>query len=484
MKRFVLAFCALILSAAANTLSAQCAIKNVSFNIQNTVADGSGCKFFFDFSFEFNNNNGNKIVVIQAWKQADYPNYWKCTNGTSGINKAPVGADLKANGALPFLNIAFDMSTAPATVLSVYGPDNSVVLQGGYTVNANPEVTDADGFFQVDVSNMVITVPNQVCGGAITIMADVWSSQGNTTSQWSPHCVVCGNSFAFNYPLVAARIVSCDLPRTYEVSINNINTYQTITSTWKTYINNGPESLGEEDILVDQQLAGVTIDPGETFTSDPTTWTGSGLPPGSNADLIVEVTTIGLPNKQLADAPNPCAPLPVAMRSFVAARQKQAVVLQWETAAEMNNRGFQLQRNSRGNWETIIFVPSQAPDGNSTDLLVYRYQDQNEEKGVTQYRLRQVDIDGRATFSPIRSVRGLEQTARTIVYPNPGARGKVNVVFDDGGAKDVVVSDMNGRVVRRYGSAVNNLVVEGLQRGMYYFRISDLSSAASTVEKV
>lgn len=482
MKRFVLTFCALFLLAAAHTLLAQCAIKNVKFNIENSAPVNGGCQFTFDFTFDFNNNKGNKIVVIQAWRQAEYPGYWNCQNGSVGTKSAPVEADLKANGALPFLDIAFDMSTN--SIVTVYGPDNSVVLGGGFTVSADPEDRDPDGFFKVYVSNITVTVPNQQCGSPITILADVWSSQGNTTSQWSPHCVVCENRLALNYPEVAARIVSCDLPREYEVAITNINTNQTITSTWKTYINNGPETLGEEDVVVDQQLAGITIAPGETYTSDPRLWTGSDLPPGSNADLIVEVTTVGLPNSQLADAPNPCAPLPVALRSLTAVRHKQQVALKWETLSEQNNQGFRVQRNSRGIWETVSFVPSQARDGNSTEPLTYTCQDLNEEKGVTQYRLQQVDIDGKATYSPVRSVRGIGQPTRTIVYPNPSGNGKVNVVFDDGEAKNVVVSDMNGRVVRRYGSIANNLVVEGLERGMYYIRITDLSTAASTVEKV
>lgn len=484
MKRFVLSLCVLCAMAATNHLLAQCAIKNSSFNIQNTQSAGGGCQVTFDFAFEFNNNGGNKIVVIQAWKQGNYPNYWQCANGSSKINKGPNKTDLEAGGAAPFLNIAFDMSTSPATILTTYGPDNSVPLQTGYAVMADPATRDAQGYFTVTVTGMTVTVPNQSCGGAITILSDVWSSQSNLNSPWSAHCVVCGNNFAFNYPLVEARIVDCNLPRQYEVSINNINTNQTIVSTWKTYINNGPLTLGDEDVLVDQQTTGVTIAPQTPYTSPTRTWTGSDAPPGSNATLLVEVTTQGLANTQLADAFNPCSPLPVAMRTFTALRSKEKVQLKWETAAEQNNRGFYVQRNVKGVWENRAFVFSAADDGNSSDLLAYAFNDVNTEKGVSQYRIQQVDLDGRATYSVIRAVRGEGQATKAVVYPNPSGDGRVNVVFDTQGAKSVTVSDLSGRVVRRYPSAVNSLQIEGLESGLYSIQITDLSSRASAVEKV
>jgi hypothetical protein len=135
-------------------------------------------------------------------------------------------------------------------------------------------------------------------------------------------------------------------------------------------------------------------------------------------------------------------------------------------------------------WETVAFVFSAADGGNSSSLLSYSYNDINNVKGVSQYRIQQVDLDGKAAYSTIRSVKGEGQISKTVVYPNPATEGKVNVVFEDQAAKAVTVSDISGRVVRQYRSVVNSLVIDGLESGMYTIQITDLSSAVSSTEKV
>jgi hypothetical protein len=181
---------------------------------------------------------------------------------------------------------------------------------------------------------------------------------------------------------------------------------------------------------------------------------------------------------------NQCGALPVNMGSFTAVRNRNKVALKWETLTEQNNRGFYVQRNTKGVWENRAFVFSAASGGNSNDLLTYTFNDDNNEKGVSQYRIQQVDLDGKVTFTPIRSVKGLEQANKIIVYPNPSEDGKVNVVFEEQGAKNVIVSDISGRMVRQYRNVVNNLVVDGLDPGLYLFQIIDLSTTETSVEKV
>jgi hypothetical protein len=187
---------------------------------------------------------------------------------------------------------------------------------------------------------------------------------------------------------------------------------------------------------------------------------------------------------QIVPSESTCGALPVTFSNFHASRNKSSVALKWETASEQNNRGFNVQRNAKGVWETVAFVFSAADGGNSSSLLSYSYNDVNNEKGVSQYRIQQVDMDGKASYSAIRSVKGEGQVSKTVVYPNPATEGKVNVVLEDQGAKAVTVSDISGRVVRQYRSVVNSLVIDGLESGLYTIQITDLSSAVSTTEKV
>ena len=110
----------------------------------------------------------------------------------------------------------------------------------------------------------------------------------------------------------------------------------------------------------------------------------------------------------------------------------------------------------------------------------------NNEKGVSQYRILQFDFDGRAKASDVRSVRGEAMAAKLLVYPNPSIDGKVSVVFEEGnGARNVMVSDMSGRMIKQYRNvSTNNISIEGLETGVYSIQVIDLSTAAITVEKV
>jgi hypothetical protein len=236
---------------------------------------------------------------------------------------------------------------------------------------------------------------------------------------------------------------------------------------------NGDGQLSSGDLYVDVKNF-------ESAASGPYT---VNLPLNNQAAILVAITPQGCFDRVFV-VDNSCITLPVSFRDFTALRNKQNVSLKWETAAEQNNRGFNVQRNTKGVWENIAFVFSAADGGNSNELLSYSFNDANTEKVVSQYRIQQVDLDGKASYSVIRSVKGEGQVSKTLVYPNPSAEGKVNVVFEDQAAKAVTVSDMSGRIIRQYRSVVNNVVVDGLESGMYTIQITDLSSAVSTTEKV
>jgi hypothetical protein len=180
-------------------------------------------------------------------------------------------------------------------------------------------------------------------------------------------------------------------------------------------------------------------------------------------------------------------PLPVKFTSFTASRTNaNNVKLTWQTASEINNSGFEVQRFITGGWETVAFVPTQAPGGNSDMILNYSYTDLNSAKGMTQYRIKQIDMDGKFEYSAVRAVRGEAVSVKTVVYPNPSPDGKVNVVFEDAaGTRDIVLMDMSGRMIRNWkGVASNNLLIDNLNPGMYSLRITVRETGAQTMEKI
>ncbi len=178
--------------------------------------------------------------------------------------------------------------------------------------------------------------------------------------------------------------------------------------------------------------------------------------------------------------------LPVAFQSFTAVRNHSNVLLKWVTSQENNSSGFAVERNTNGIWQEITFVPSQASGGNSSDLLSYQYIDANNTKGISQYRIRQVDFDNKSKFTEIRTVRGDGQIGKIIVYPNPSFDGKVKVSFEDASAiRDVSLIDMSGRVLNQWKSLVNNnITIENLVPGMYTLKVLVPATGEQTVEKI
>jgi len=183
---------------------------------------------------------------------------------------------------------------------------------------------------------------------------------------------------------------------------------------------------------------------------------------------------------------NTCFPLPVSFTSFTATRAGSNVLLKWQTSTERNSAGFAIERNVSGVWQEVGYVPTQAPGGTSDDLLNYSFVDLNDVKGITQYRIRQMDNDSRSKYSEVRSVRGEGQEIKVTVYPNPTSDGKVNIAFDDQkGIRNVSVMDMSGRTVRQMnGITNNNITIENLMPGIYTIRVVVPETGAQTVEKI
>jgi hypothetical protein len=178
--------------------------------------------------------------------------------------------------------------------------------------------------------------------------------------------------------------------------------------------------------------------------------------------------------------------LPVKFANFNANRNKSNVNINWVTASEFNNSGFAVERNINSSWEQIAWVPSLAVNGNSDGKLSYSFVDQNNIKGISQYRVRQVDLDGKVSFSEIKSVRGENQSIKLTVYPNPSSNGKVNIVFDEEIAvRNVTVMDLSGRVVTQMnGVTNNNITIDNLKPGMYTVRVVVPQTGAQAVEKI
>ncbi|MFZ1528571.1 MAG: T9SS type A sorting domain-containing protein [Ferruginibacter sp.] len=105
--------------------------------------------------------------------------------------------------------------------------------------------------------------------------------------------------------------------------------------------------------------------------------------------------------------------LPVHFTSFSASKQNSTAVLNWQTANETNNQGFEVQRSANGqSWQTLIFIRSNGISGN------YAYTDPTPLAGKSFYRIKQSDLNGNSRYSETRFIDFSKQ-GYLYVYPNP-----------------------------------------------------------------
>ncbi|MBK9735313.1 MAG: T9SS type A sorting domain-containing protein [Saprospiraceae bacterium] len=184
------------------------------------------------------------------------------------------------------------------------------------------------------------------------------------------------------------------------------------------------------------------------------------------------------------------APLPVDMKSFTGRWNKERDVneLDWITLLEINNAYFEIERSFEGG--TFEKIGKIAGSGNSNSALNYSFDDEEIAKdGVYIYRLRQVDLDGRAQYSDEVIVRvDRNSLVKTSIYPNPSA-GNVSIEISALEGSDVRadVYDNTGRLVIR--SLINSKVTNyslsatidsGILREGVYFIMVNIDGAISS----
>jgi hypothetical protein len=460
--------------------NAQCTVSDIV--IQNVRVIGStptSCTAKFDVTFNIQDNNGNKFIFIHVWLQDNYPDYFECVNGQTTRNgsiPAPEAADLGNS-----FNIGLNNDGPGIVALTTYPPDASVPMALIDSVN---KIILPDGSANITLYGVLVTAP-VVCGTPVVVVADVWSSQANNAQR--AHCVNCGIKYSAGFINVIGSVNCTTL--TYTGLVTN-NTGLVLNGYYRVFadINSDGYFTPFTDTLIQSNTTYTIAAFGSVNISGP-------VPIANfNQDVFVVFTqTTGAAtdaSRVILFPTTECGslPLPVTLSSFIATRVNRTnVLLKWETVSEINNKGFYLQRNMNNIlWESVGFIPSQAMHGNSNSLLTYSFNDINSNKGISQYRIKQVDIDGKSKFSQIRAVRGDAQKAKIIVYPNPSANGNVNIVFEDKeGSRDITLINMNGYTVKQWKGYTNNtLLIDKLGKGSYLLRVLMQKTGIESVEKV
>lgn len=130
--------------------------------------------------------------------------------------------------------------------------------------------------------------------------------------------------------------------------------------------------------------------------------------------------------------------MPVRLISFKAAAREKNIMLKWQTGSEINNDGFEVQRSRDGQtWSSIHFVKG---NGNSNRQHSYEYIDKTAPRGLSFYRLKQMDYNGAYSFSSVVNARIKSSQPGLVISPNPftdriqiaGIGGKMTVYSQSG----------------------------------------------------
>jgi len=160
-------------------------------------------------------------------------------------------------------------------------------------------------------------------------------------------------------------------------------------------------------------------------------------------------------------------PLPVTLTSFNAFLIGDKVHLNWSTATETNNYGFEIERvkgdpntNKFAHWEKIGFVQG---NGNSNSVKIYSFEDKNVLTGQYAYRLKQINYDGSYEYSDVVKVDVKFKPSVMDVknFPNPfNPTTKVRYEIPYDGLTLVKVYDI-------LGNEITTLINEYKDAGIY-----------------
>ncbi|MFO8100373.1 MAG: T9SS type A sorting domain-containing protein [Salinibacter sp.] len=217
-----------------------------------------------------------------------------------------------------------------------------------------------------------------------------------------------------------------------------------------------------------------------SFVALPTSVDDNGTPKDISDDEIVGEPA-ALSTFVLA-SDDPDNPLPVEMTSLTATRSGKSVVLEWGTASETQNAGFEVQhrRPERSEYETVGFAEG---SGTTDQPQSYRFRVKELSTGRHHFRLQQVDTDGTTTLTSPITVRvpAGRELALGLVGPNP-AQHATTVEFtvqQDGRAVVGLYNVLGQRIKRLYEHGAEagrtytvRVPVQDVSSGTYFVRLA------------
>ncbi len=165
--------------------------------------------------------------------------------------------------------------------------------------------------------------------------------------------------------------------------------------------------------------------------------------------------------------------LPLHLISFSGKKINSIIQLNWITENEINTSHFDIERSGNG----IAFTKTgEVAAINSSGRNEYTFTDVQPLNGINYYRLKQVDIDGQFTYSPVIRISNNGSELLFALSPNP-AGNFISITYPGRREKvSISIYDAQGRLVKQQtqkGELIINMPLQQLVAGMYFIQISD-----------
>jgi hypothetical protein len=172
------------------------------------------------------------------------------------------------------------------------------------------------------------------------------------------------------------------------------------------------------------------------------------------------------------------SPAPVEIVNFDIENLRNMNVLRWQTASELNNDKFEIERSNDGKY--FQKIGEVKGKGISHTLQQYTFKDYKPENSLNYYRLKQIDFDGKIDYTKILSADNTNDITKiSEFFPNPTKLRLVNLNYTSFTDDEISVSvfDLNGKLVIKQNKSIhegNNLLsfdFSLLNQGMYIVKI-------------
>ncbi len=189
---------------------------------------------------------------------------------------------------------------------------------------------------------------------------------------------------------------------------------------------------------------------------------------GSGTAAVVKVSLNGITSFSdfAIGMGNNAITLPVTLTKFTAKAETKTTALYWETASELNNDKFEIEKSTDG--KDFLKIGEVKGNGTSQKINAYSYRDFTPANGLNYYRLKQLDFNGAYAYSDIKFVNfDLKETTFT-VFPNP----VTEVVNFSETVNTVEIYNLQGKLVLRQNNPASSVKIPShLPNGLYLIKV-------------